>query len=1196
MNQPHGRNGSENDGKVQLNQIHGFQDKAKIKLLHLNVCSLTSKLNLGLLNEYVESFDIVCFSETKTDEADEKNISLQGFLPKYKHRKYCNNKSGGLVTFFKDYLYGYITELNHPHSEIAQWFKIDKAFSGYDFILCNTYIPPSNTKYYSGEEFTDLLENIIFVHSEHDCDLCIVGDFNAKTANLNDYITLDSTVAQITGLDHCEDSLFIDIQTFLDLNIPMERYNQDKRCCDKSGHDLLDLCKSAGLLIVNGRTGSDQGIGNFTCEKMTSNGISKSTNDYILASPRLFSHISNFEVDIFDPLMSDCHCPLILELDRIDVINVNNKITNKNPSDTVKIDKYRNQWEDYKKSEFIKAFNMDSISEIKNDINHIIENSESIDKSNIDTLMTRICNIYQEAGKQSGVIKLIKPHNKFRGYKRKTPKRPWFHRDCAIKRKEFFKSKRKFKNFKSVENEKVYKAKGKEFKLATVKARREYNSVVHKTLRNLKSKCPKDYWNILNKTDQGKEKLGEIMISEFFNHFKKLNEHRHENQTLINTDESEIIDDSPINVNFTEAELLEHTKVLKNSKSCGIDSIINEFLKYCPSEMIELLTNFFNLILNTGVIPSDWAKGIIVPIFKKKGDINDPDNYRGITLLSCLGKLFTLLLNTRLTKFLESNNLLGEEQVGFRFKYSTLDHIFTLHSLLDLYLFNKKRLYCAFVDYRKAFDSVDRVSLWQKLIDIGIKGKVFNIIKNLYNDAKSCVRYQGQISDYFNCNMGVRQGENLSPLLFSIFLNDLETFLKGKNEGIQIEFTLDGLDCYIKLFVLLYADDTILLSESADELQNMLNSLNDYCNRWKLEVNISKTKIIVFSRGLVKKYPKFTFANQDIEVVKDYVYLGVTFNFNNKFNKAINKQLTQAKRALFSIVAKSRRLCLPIDIQLHLFDTCIMPILLYGCEIWGFSNIKDIEIFHNQFCKRILNVGKNTINNMVLGELGRFKIEKQVKSRMLNFWARLISSKNTKICIALYHKMKELFDSNEHKSNWMSYIYDTLEELELTHLWNENPENIRPHILKHEFDKKLNLYYTNKWHRELENSHVYESYEIFKTTLEMEKYLLNIDPKYAIPLCRFRTLNHKLPIVTGRFNETRKIDRLCTKCNSEDIGDEFHYLFRCEFFKSERKLLIDDYYTICPNTLKMKKLFNCIETKTLINLSKFVKIIMDSFK
>ena len=168
-------------------------------------------------------------------------------------------------------------------------------------------------------------------------------------------------------------------------------------------------------------------------------------------------------------------------------------------------------------------------------------------------------------------------------------------------------------------------------------------------------------------------------------------------------------------------------------------------------------------------------------------------------------------------------------------------------------------MYCAFVDYSKAFDMVDRTALWSKMLADGINGKILTLIYNLYAKAKSCVRYNNQLSDFFSCNIGVRQGENLSPILFSIYLNDFQNTLRNKSNGLNaLTNEIQGeLEVFLKLYTLLYADDTIIMAESAAELQEALNGLHEYCKLWSLTVNISKTKIVIFSKGKVRKYPKF---------------------------------------------------------------------------------------------------------------------------------------------------------------------------------------------------------------------------------------------------------------------------------------------------------------------------------------------------
>ena len=117
--------------------------------------------------------------------------------------------------------------------------------------------------------------------------------------------------------------------------------------------------------------------------------------------------------------------------------------------------------------------------------------------------------------------------------------------------------------------------------------------------------------------------------------------------------------------------------------------------------MLKVLVKLFNVVLDSGFVPTEWCIGIIVPIYKNKGQDTNPDHYRGITLLSCLGKLFTSILNQRITQFFEAEQVIGEEQAGFRSGYSTTGHVFVLKSIIDFYVQKKKRLYCAFIDYKK---------------------------------------------------------------------------------------------------------------------------------------------------------------------------------------------------------------------------------------------------------------------------------------------------------------------------------------------------------------------------------------------------------------------------------------------------------------------------------------------------------------
>ena len=160
---------------------------------------------------------------------------------------------------------------------------------------------------------------------------------------------------------------------------------------------------------------------------------------------------------------------------------------------------------------------------------------------------------------------------------------------------------------------------------------------------------------------------------------------------------------------ITEEEVQNAIRSLKNNKAYGSDLIFNEFFVHSSSKMSHNFVTLFNIILDTGIIPSDWWIGLIKPLFKNKGSPQDPSNFWAITILSCFGKLFTSILNKRITDFIESFQILGCEQAGFRRNHSTTDHLFTLYGIIDILLAKKKRLYCAFLDYEKAFDKVDRI-------------------------------------------------------------------------------------------------------------------------------------------------------------------------------------------------------------------------------------------------------------------------------------------------------------------------------------------------------------------------------------------------------------------------------------------------------------------------------------------------------
>lgn len=349
-------------------------------------------------------------------------------------------------------------------------------------------------------------------------------------------------------------------------------------------------------------------------------------------------------------------------------------------------------------------------------------------------------------------------------------------------------------------------------------------------------------------------------------------------------------------------------------------------------------------------------------------------------MLSCLSKIFTSVLNSRLETFCKVNDTISDAQFGFRKGRSTVDAMFALLSTVQNYLSNNKRLYVAFVDLKKCFDSIYRNALWLKLFRAGIQGKMLRIVKCMYEKVKSCVKSCNSFSDFFEYSVGLRQGEVISPILVSLFLEDLELYLQKRAEsGLLIDD--------IVLILLLFADDMVILGKSPDELQYHLDLLHTYCNSWGLEVNTEKTKIMVFrNRGRLLRGENWTYNNQDIEVVDEFNYLGTIFKYTGSFSSNTEYIIGKALKALNVLLVNCKKLPLKPKILCQLFDSFVGSILLYASEIWGFSKSKEIERVHLKFCKRLLNVRLNTFTAGVYGELGRYPLYISRYVRIIKYW------------------------------------------------------------------------------------------------------------------------------------------------------------------------------------------------------------------
>ena len=773
----------------------------------------------------------------------------------------------------------------------------------------------------------------------------------------------------------------------------------------------------------------------------------------------------------------------------------------------------------------------------------------------------------------------------------------WFNQECRNARNTYHYIRKQYNMYKTVHYKNRLKNVSKLYKRAISKNVTIYKNEKISKLKNLKRAKPRDFWKIINSVN--KQENYTAPLHELYKYFKSLNEDKHIENSDFQTNTSDFSSNAnhtnlntSINKPFTDIEIIAAVKNLKNNKSSGIDNILNEHLKTSIHIMAPVYTKLFNIIFDTGLVPESWSLGNILPIYKNKGDPNNPENYRPITLLSCFGKLFTSILNNRLTSYLEKNRIISSCQAGFREGFSTTDNLFIMQSLIDIAKANKQKLFCSFVDFKQAFDKVWRGGLWTKLSKTNINGKCLKFIMNMYENIKSKISTSEGNSVFFPCQTGVRQGENLSPIMFSIYLNDLEQYLNSHMApGITCETRNDAnYVVYLKLFILLFADDTVLFGNSKEDLQLVLNIFERYCDEWKLTVNISKTKVLIFSSGRNLNNQKFYFKGNELEVVNEYKYLGIFLSRSGSYIKTKKYIADQANKALYSLLRKIRILNLPIDMQVDLFNKVIKPILLYGSEIWGFGNLDVLERVQLKFFKQILNLKKSTPSFMVYGELGARPLSIDIQSRMISFWTKLWGHGKNEIASSLYKLILNLNEQGKIKSKWLIHVKHLVSSNGFGNIWDNHTE-INPKWFVKSFKQKLIDQYFQNWNSLVDKSSTGINYRIFKDNFQINNYFSFLSNRQCKLLTAFRTRNHRLPVEVGRWCSTPVNERICWLC-TKDIGDEYHYIMTCNFFIDQRKKYVKPYYYRNPNTLKFNALMNLNNDVEIKKLCSFIEIIM----
>lgn len=456
----------------------------------------------------------------------------------------------------------------------------------------------------------------------------------------------------------------------------------------------------------------------------------------------------------------------------------------------------------------------------------------------------------------------------------------------------------------------------------------------------------------------------------------------------------------------TIEELSKAIESLASRKAPGKDGIPPEIIKV--GKQGSLLVHLHGLLLQCweeGTVPQDMRDANIITLYKNKGDRSDCNNYRGISLLSIVGKTFARVILNRLQRL--ADRVYPEAQCGFRAERSTIDMIFSLRQLQEKCREQRRPLYIAYIDLTKAFDLVSRSGLFTLLQRIGCPPKLLRLITSFHENMKGTIQHNGSSSDPFPIKSGVKQGCVLAPTLFGILFSLLLRYAyKQSVDGVYLHTRSDGSLFNLarlraktkthKVLIreMLFADDAALTAHTEAALQKLIDRFADACSEFGLTISIKKTKIMCQD---VTTSPSISIGDSTLDVVDNFTYLGSNISNSLSLDKELDSRIGKASAAMARL---SKRVWenskLTIKTKILVYQACVLSTLLYGSESWTpyARQERRLNTFHQRCLRRILGISwqDHISNNDILkraGMLSMFALLTQRRLRWLGHVTRM---------------------------------------------------------------------------------------------------------------------------------------------------------------------------------------------------------------
>ena len=417
----------------------------------------------------------------------------------------------------------------------------------------------------------------------------------------------------------------------------------------------------------------------------------------------------------------------------------------------------------------------------------------------------------------------------------------------------------------------------------------------------------------------------------------------------------------------------------------GPDKIHYQLLKHLPPETLSLLLDIYNYIWRTGDFPQCWSEATVIPIPKPGKDHSDPNNYRPISLTSCVCKTLERMINDRLVWFLENNNILTDIQCGFRKRKSTIDHLVRLESFIRDAFLNKQEVVSIFFDLEKAYDTTWKYGILKDLHEAGLRGRMPEFISKFLENRNFRVRLGSALSDSFEQEMGVPQGSILSVTLFSLKINSLAKVLSKDVEG----------SLYVDDFLMSYRAKTTKTCER--QLQGCLHKIEKWCTENGFKFSQSKTVCVHFhnKRGILYE-PNLNLNGKNIKVVKETKFLGLIFDQKLSFLPYLKALKTRCLKALDIIkVVSNQEWGADKSVLLKLYRSLLRSKLDYGCIVYGSarpSYLKMLNTIHHQGLRLALGAFRTSPVESLYVEAGELPLEHRRIKLSLQYVTKLKST------------------------------------------------------------------------------------------------------------------------------------------------------------------------------------------------------------